>query len=467
MTVKQLEALRAEEKPYKRTVDTGLMVRVSTSGVKTWIVQYMVGGKQRDFALARPWGPNSNESHLSLADARAEAERIRSLARQGIDYKNQQEQARSAEAQRLVDEAREAALRADQNRSDSLSVQDLFGSWLRDGVRRKDGNHELRRSFTADVLPAVGKIAVKDLTEHDLRAVLRGMVERGVNRSSVVMRNNLTQMFAWAMKRQPWRKLLANGDPMDLIEIERIVDPKYDLDNQRDRVLSPEEIRELHCIFQRVRTDHVLAVNKRYGVRPINAITELAVWIMLSTLCRVGELSMAKWDHIDFDAALWHIPKENVKNNVADLDVFLSPFALAKFRHLHQLTGGKAWCFPGRDGASHLDVKSISKQVGDRQARFKKSKDGSSRKPMKNRQHSDLLVLAGGGNGAWSPHDLRRTGATMMQGLGISLDIIDRCQNHVLAGSKVRRHYLRHDYADEKRGAWHKLGESLHGILSK
>jgi integrase len=63
------------------------------------------------------------------------------------------------------------------------------------------------------------------------------------------------------------------------------------------------------------------------------------------------------------------------------------------------------------------------------------------------------LVLGSGKSGAWTPHDLRRTGATMMQSLEITLDIIDRCQNHVLTGSKVRRHYLLHDYAIEKRDA--------------
>jgi hypothetical protein len=38
------------------------------------------------------------------------------------------------------------------------------------------------------------------MAEHDLRAVLRAMVMRGVNRAAVVMRNNLTQMCAWAEK---------------------------------------------------------------------------------------------------------------------------------------------------------------------------------------------------------------------------------------------------------------------------
>lgn len=58
-------------------------------------------------------------------------------------------------------------------------------------------------------------------------------------------------------------------------------------------------------------------------------------------------------------------------------------------------------------------------------------------------------------------HDLRRIGAIMMQQLGVGLYIIDRCQNHVLPGNKVRRHYMHPDYADEKRAAWGKLGGKL------
>jgi integrase len=108
----------------------------------------------------------------------------------------------------------------------------------------------------------------------------------------------------------------------------------------------------------------------------------------------------------------------------------------------------------------------MSKQVGDRQAMFKKGKDGKPRQAMKNRRHDNTLVLNSGKHGAWTPHDLRRTGATLMQSLGVSLEIIDRCQNHVLPGSKVRRHYLHHDYADEKRDAWRLLGERLSLIMA-
>jgi len=53
----------------------------------------------------------------------------------------------------------------------------------------------------------------------------------------------------------------------------------------------------------------------------------------------------------------------------------------------------------------------------------------------------------------------------MMQTLGVPLETIDRCQNHVLSGSKVRRHYLHHHYAKEKTAAWNALGEQIELIL--
>jgi integrase len=104
----------------------------------------------------------------------------------------------------------------------------------------------------------------------------------------------------------------------------------------------------------------------------------------------------------------------------------------------------------------------VSKQIGDRQTRFQ---DRS--KPLSKRRNDNGLVLADGAHGNWTPHDLRRTGATMMQELGIPLDVIDRCQNHIVAGPKVRRRYLRYEYAAEKSPAWKKLGNRLSAIVSR
>ncbi|MEQ7920345.1 site-specific integrase [Xanthomonas sp. WHRI 1810A] len=170
------------------------------------------------------------------------------------------------------------------------------------------------------------------------------------------------------------------------------------------------------------------------------------------------KLLQAEWKNVDLNQQTWFLPSENVKGTRGkkqDHHIFLSPFALHFFQELKTLTGDSQWCFPNKQNDGHVDVKVASKQVGDRQARFKNSK------VLSRRRHDDTLVLADGQNGDWTPHDLRRTGATMMQALGVSLDVIDRCQNHVLAGSRVRRHYLHHDYAEEKKCAWKLLAIDL------
>ncbi|MCY7298061.1 MAG: hypothetical protein LH616_02475 [Ilumatobacteraceae bacterium] len=48
----------------------------------------------------------------------------------------------------------------------------------------------------------------------------------------------------------------------------------------------------------------------------------------------------------------------------------------------------------------------------------------------------------------------------------MSLDVIDLRQNHVLPGSKVRRHYTHHDYTEEKCEAWRKLSSRVDAVLA-
>lgn len=190
---------------------------------------------------------------------------------------------------------------------------------------------------------------------------------------------------------------------------------------------------------------------------------QCAVWICLSTLCRIGELLKSEWRYVDLDKGTWFIPAEATKGHRGkrqDHHISLSTFALNQFKRLKKETGHTPFCFPSKDESNHVDTKTVSKLIGDRQCSFK-----NRIKPLSGRHHDDSLVLSQGSKGEWTPHDLRRTGATMMQGLGVTLEIIDRCQNHLLRGSKVRRHYLHYDYAKEKHEAWSMLGEHLEYIL--
>ena len=458
LTQRTLEAIRPDQAGTTVRDEGGLLGRVrvkATGGVTiSFYYRYRFDGKSKDQSCGT-WPADS------LSAIRTARDVARSKVAAGIDPGTDKKVARHEQQQAVAAKLVEIEVA----RVGELIVEDMFDAWIKDGVRRKDGNAQLMRLFGAYVIPAIGTIGVKVLSEHEIRDALRCQVDRGVNRTAVILYSSLVQMFAWAQKRQPWRKLMIDGNPMDLIEIEKIVSPGYDMHNQSDRILSSAEITELRDLLQLGEDEFANADDKRRARRPLTKPTQRAIWIMLSTLCRVGELSMARWDDVDLEGGEWFIPKENVKDSVADMRIYLSPFALAQFQQLHTVTGHSAWCFPSADEKSHIDTKSITKQVGDRQSMFKKSTDGGVRKPMKNRRCDDTLVLAGGKTGDWTPHDLRRTGATMMQALGVPLDTIDRCQNHVLSGSKVRRHYLHHDYAAEKRQAWHLLGEKLSDIL--
>lgn len=465
ITIKALEAAtkpRAEE--WKFTVEKNLYVRVAPDGARTWLVRYVIDGKQKQARLPKPYG--TGPGCMSLADAVGENQRIQSLARAGVDF--QQQVIDAIEKDRA--EAEQRRIAAEKERATLLPFTALFEEWLAAGVKRKDGNDELRRAFGKDVLPAIGGKPVKHITWSDLDVLLRAIVARGRNRMAVRVYRDLVQLFGWAEKRQPWRALLIEQNPAALINIETIVSADYNLDDTRRRRLSPAELRELRDILDGMTADRAGRENKRVGAHGLTAASQAALWLCLSTMCRIGELLQARWEDVDLDAGVWRIPEANTKQTNAAQDdhiVFLSPFAVRQFESLRVIRkkdSKSSWCFPARTAGadeSHINLKTVSKQVGDRQTMFKERS-----KPLKNRTNDNTLVLSNGTTGEWTPHDLRRTGATMMQKAGVNPDVVDRCLNHVLpGGSKARPSYLQHDYAPEKRAAWEVLGREIEATL--
>lgn len=180
--------------------------------------------------------------------------------------------------------------------------------------------------------------------------------------------------------------------------------------------------------------------------------TELAIWIVLSCCTRIGETIMAEWQHINLETGVWHIPETNTKGKAPAHTVYLSGFAIRQFETLKAITGGSRWCFPNEEDTAHLDLKSPTKQIGDRQAALRDSK------PLVNRSRGvSSLVL---GTEKWTPHDLRRTGATLLQTVGVDQHVIERMMNHA-EQNRMQRIYQQHDYANEQREAWTNLGTLL------
>lgn len=459
ITVKELQAITAADAGKTVRDDGGIVGRIRTGqrGVTiSFRYEFKLDGKKGDHSIGT-WPKKS------LQEIRQERDRVRAIVVKGLSP-TQAKRAERFERQKALEST---LAQAEAERKTKLTVRDLFSDWIADGVARKDQNKELTRLFNRDVLPQIGDTELRRLTDKDLLSLLRKMLARGVVRQTVVAFDDITQMLNWGEQRQPWRGLLVDGNPAKLVDIEKLLPDDYA--EERDRVLSPEELRELNLIFRSTTEayDAAPAGSKYQAVRPLKKETTLAIWICLGTLCRIGELLMGEWKHVDLDARTWFIPRANVKGRrkqKQDHTVFLSDFALRQFAELHTLTGNSRWLFPSRSNfgeESHVCPKSVTKQIGDRQARFKKRT-----KALARRRNDDTLVLSKGVKGEWTPHDMRRTGATMMQQLHVPLDIIDRCQNHVLAGSKVRRHYLHYDYREEKLDAWNRLGMKLDAIMS-
>ena len=296
-----------------------------------------------------------------------------------------------------------------------------------DLIRRKDGGAEVRRMFEKDVLPLIGAIAVEDVRKGHVTGVADALLARGVPRMAKLIFSLIRQMFRFAVDRD-----IIEADPTASIRKAKIGGK----DTERERVLSDEEVRQLA---------------RQAPTAGLMPTTEAAIWLALSTCCRIGELLAARWEHIDLERGTWWIPPENSKNGKAHT-VYLSEFSRRQFAQVKALNGAAPWCYPNRGNTDSVCEKTVTKQLGDRQRPALAPMSGRAKA-----EHTAALVLPAG---KWTPHDLRRTGATMMVALGVLPEVAERCLNHT-EENKVKRIYQRHSYENEMREAWRLLGERL------
>lgn len=450
-TVKELSAIKQEWKGDTLSDTDGLSgeVRVSNSGSASIAFRYGFKWQSK-----KAWHYCGTHPTVDMAAIRAERDKARELVKSGIDPRAQKIAAR-IEAQNAIEKTIQAN---ELKRAEALTFNDLYQVWIRDGVSRSDGNKYLAQSLSKHAIPALGEIEVRRLTEHHLRDVYRAIIAAGKIATAVELSKDIGQMLRWAEKRKPWRALLIDGNPTELVDIKQLT--PHDYTKERKRQLSTEEIIKLRSVFDETEQDYANAPSKYGTERPLKKESQIALWLCLGTLCRIGELLMTEWKHVDFNQRTWFIPAANTKGERGkkrDQTVYLSDFTLNLFKQLRALTGDSEWAFPARYKEGHVCEKTVSKQVGDRQIKFK-----SRTRKLQCRVENNSLVLS---DEEWTPHDLRRTGATMMQKLKVSREVINLCQNHVI-GSKVDRVYLLDDYGDEKREAWNKLGDRLKAILS-
>ncbi len=258
---------------------------------------------------------------------------------------------------------------------------------------RKRSWREDARVIQRELLPRWGSRKAKDIKRRDVIALLDTIVERGApiqaNRVLALVR----KIFNWGISR-------------DIVENNPCVQVKSPgAEKQRERVLLETELRAIWLAFEQ-----------------LDPIVGGMFKLRLLTAQRGGEVESMRWLDLDLANGWWTIPASVAKNGRSHRVPLSSP-ALGILGAMQENARGEVWVFPSptRTNQHITNVQKAAERVRDL--------SGVS------------FVL----------HDMRRTAASLMTGMGTTRLVVAKVLNHVEVG--VTKVYDRHSYDREKHRA--------------
>jgi integrase len=375
-----LKALKPRPKTYKVADRDGMYVVVSPAGSVVFRLDYRLNGRRETLTIGK-YGRDG----ISLADAREACVKARKTVKAGLSpaQEKQREKVRLKAAQTFGDFAERwfaESPMADSTRSmrRSIYARDLEGPWK--------------------------KRLLSEISAHDLRALCHRIKERGAPATAVHVRDITKQMFGFAILHG--EKVANPADEVGPASIATFA-PK-------DRALSANEVRLMLRLLEQVTTLPTI----RLGLK-----------LILLTMVRKSELQDAVWDEIDFENAVWSIPKERMKRRHPH-NVYLSQQALDIFVALKTCAGNSNYVLPSRYDADAPMSRATFNRVTSAIAELARKED---------------LPLA-----PFTVHDLRRTGSTQLNELGFNRDWIEKCLAHEDRASS-RGVYNRAEYEPQRR----------------
>lgn len=418
-TDRQIAALKPSVRPYENTAGgaRGLIVRTFPSGLRVFELRYVtVEGVRRRLPLGDYPG-------LSLADAVKRALSYGVAVSDGSDpaalRAAEKHQARTGET---LTELADAYFLA--------AAKGLHGG--RGRPKRPSTIKVERIRFDVRVKPALGEKRFAHITRSDVKQFMRCLAsESGLAADTISsIGRTLSSILAFAVHEERLDVNPATGLTQPLAPM------------PRDRMFGEPALRALWLELSGVRA------NLAEAGLPSRAIP-LALKLALITLTRRQEVAGARWDEFDMRTRVWTIPAGRHKSRRVHV-VPLSNTAVAILDEAASLldhTGNRtAVVFPS-------PVRSAGHVVGS-------SREHISEHAM-TRAMSRLCAALKLPHG--SPHDFRRTGATLMtseQG-GVRRFIVSKVLAHAAhEGAVVTEVYDRNEYLAEKRWAlevWERL----------
>lgn len=412
MTARWLETIKppaAGRIEYHDKHLTGLALRVTANGRRSWCAVYRVEGNslKRRYTL----GPYPA---IELAEARKRARAAIAAAARGED---------PAAAKRAVRQ--------------SPTFGGLADEYLKRHASQKKSGDKDRAMLENDALPTWRNWKAMDVKQRDVIELLDKIVDRG----APIQANRMLAVI---------RKVFNFGIARALVEFNPCAQVKAPApENQRSRVLTDAEIK---AFWVKLDTADMAEPTRR------------ALRLVLVTAQRPGEV--ATMARAELDGTWWTIPMEKAKNGLTHR-VPLSDLAIELIQPEKTKTPKKGDAEVA--GGGEIIELGASGGADSRQHKTEfvfRSPRGKGRIPIdppalshaiaRHREHFGIAHF--------TPHDLRRTTASRMTGLGISRLVVSKILNHKEAG--ITAVYDRHSYDREKADALDRWARELRAILA-
>ncbi|MCG5539457.1 site-specific integrase [Halorhodospira sp. 9622] len=316
---------------------------------------------------------------------------------------------RAAELRKEIDTGADPLDRRRTERSEP-TVAEVAEQFCKDHVDSLRSSKEVRRLFNLHIVPALGTLRLKDVRRADVIGLVSHIASDRGRQASLVLQYTKS-MFAWAEDRE-----LIELNPIATLKASKI--GKELAPRRRQRVLDRDELKAL------------------WNATPscgIQWITLSALWMILLTGQRPGEVAAAEWSEINFREKNWVIPETRRRKTETDQTVPLTPLMLDLLGKIEEWAAGKRsgrYVFEVVYGRS-LDPKTPSRAVF------------NATNALGNKVHPTW--------GHWTPHDLRRTARTGMARAGVDETVAELAIGHTRKG--IVAVYDQHRYEDEKRRA--------------
>ena len=347
----------------------------------------------------------------TVETARKEAERRLIKIRQGIDPVEEERQRIETEQRQIVEEDRqrlEAEIFAFAAYAETFVNLYLKANW-QDSWKTAEGIlNAAKIHFDKSIRDITRADVVQHLDRYNDRPGMKKLVH-----------STFRKLFNWAEDR---------GD-IDRSPIDRMKAPKAVA--SRRRILSPEEI-----------------IAAWHAAADLGSLWRPYIRLLLCTMARREEVANMDWAEIDLDAAMWELPSERAKNDQPHR-IPLNALAIEELRSLTVARKGLVFTTTGNTGISGF-------------SKMKKALDEKMLvilhdRAAKRGEKPETIDLP-----EWRLHDLRRTGTTNLQALGIPVEVTEAILNHISGTTAgVAGVYNLYRYDAEKRIALDKWSKQL------